>query len=343
MNPRRRTDRGSKALERGALVLAGDIGGTKTILALARARSDNTVEIVREARFASPSYVGLAALLDEFMVKQESRPVAACFGVPGPVIGGACRTTNLPWLIDGPQLATQLGLSDVLLLNDFAAAALGVLTLPPGALVTLQKGEPLEHSTKAVIGAGTGLGHAVLFWDGRRYIAHATEAGHGGFAPQGELQRELLAELEQQSFPVVVERVVSGPGLVRVYDFLVRHGVPTSRRVRAAMADEDPGAVITRFASEQRDSACQQALDLFVAAYGAETGSFALRTLPYGGVYIAGGIAPRILPALQRGGFIAAFCNRQRYEDLLGRFPVYVVTEPRVGLYGAAHAALSAA
>jgi glucokinase len=318
------------------LVLAGDIGGTKSSLAMVELGARGELHPIREARFPSPSFAGLGAIIESFLGDHDRGFAAACFGVPGPVIDGVCRTTNLPWLIDANALAVQLGLPTVSLINDFVAAAYGVLALPPSALATLQQGVPVEHATKAVLGAGTGLGQAFLTWDGRCYLPHPTEGGHGGFAPQGALQSELLAALEQTGSPVVVEDVVSGPGLVRVYDFLVARGVSTSREVRLAMADEDPGAVISRFANQHNDPACQQALDLFVQAYGAEAGSMALRTLPFGGVYIAGGIAPRILPTLQRGGFIEAFCRRRRYSQLLSRLPVHVVMEPRVGLLGAA-------
>ncbi len=316
-------------------VLAGDIGGTKTLLALAEGEGQG-VRIVREARFASRQYPGLAPIVREFLRGSHGTIASACLGVAGPVIDGTCRTPNLPWFITERELEEKTGLVNVRLINDFTAAAMGVLALPPEALLRLQEGEGEEHGTKAVIGAGTGLGQAALTWDGRRYRAVPSEGGHAGFAPQGDLQRELLEYLEKTQFPVPVEWVVSGPGLLRVYRFLVQRGVSTWPEVTQAIAREDPGEVITRNALSKSDMACEQALELFVLAYGAEAGNLALRTVATGGVYVAGGIAPKILPRLQDGAFLTAFREKGRMSDLTARIPLHVVLEPRVGLLGAA-------
>jgi glucokinase len=317
------------------VVLAGDIGGTKTLLALAEPDGEG-VRIVREARFESRQYAGLTPIVREFL-RDVSEPIAsACFGVAGPVIEGACRTPNLPWFITERELEEKTGTARVRLINDFAAAALGVLALPPEAFVTLQEGDPERSGNKAVIGAGTGLGEAALYWDGRRYRASPTEGGHAGFAPQGQLQRDLHAYLEKTQFPVPAEWVISGPGLLRVYRFLVQRGASTWSEVTEAIAREDPGEVIARHALTKTDIACEQALDLFVAAYGAEAGNLALRTLATGGVYVGGGIAPKILPALQDGRFLEAFRDKGRMSDLVGRIPLRIVLEPRAGLMGAA-------
>jgi glucokinase len=317
-------------------VLAGDIGATKTLLALASVRGD-VVEVVSETRYESAAYPGLAPIVRDFLAGVHS-VAGACFGVPGPVVDGACRTPNLPWLIDAGELARDAGLAQVELVNDFAAAALGLLALTPAALAVLQEGQPREHGTKAVLGAGTGFGQAILFWDGTRYRVNAGEAGHGGFAAQGRLQHELVAKLEERHLPVSVERVLSGPGLLRIYRFLAHAGVPTSSEVEAALAHADAGPVIAEHAARGVE-ACRQALALFLDAYGAEAGSAALRVLAHGGVYVAGGIARKLLPFITTGGFMDAFRRKGRMSDLMRTFPVAVVLEPRVGLLGAALAA----
>ena len=324
-----------------SVVLAGDIGGTKTLLALAE-REGGGVRVVREERYPSRQYPGLAPIVREFLRDVHDPVVSACFGVAGPVIAGTCRTPNLPWFITERELEEKTGLTRVRLINDFAAAALGVLALPPEALVTLHEGQPEEGGNKAVIGAGTGLGQAALYWDGQRYRVSATEGGHAGFAPQGELQRELLASLEKTHYPVPAEWVVSGPGLVRAYRFLVQRGVSTWPEVLQAIARDDPAEVIARHALTKTDLACEQALDLFAAAYGAEASNVALRTLATGGVYVAGGIAPKILSKLQDGTFLTAFLTKGRMSALVERIPLYVVLEPRAGLLGAALEALLA-
>lgn len=317
------------------LVLAGDVGGTKTLLALAEPAGES-LRIVRETLFPSTRYSGLGEIVREFLDDMRDEVSAACFGLPGPVLDGACRTPNLPWFLTERDLARETKLARVQLVNDFAAAAMGVLVLPPEAFVTLQEGDAEPHGARAVIGAGTGLGQAVLFWDGHRYRPHATEGGHAGFAPQGELQRELLAYLERSYLPVSVERAVSGPGLLRIYRFLVERGVSTWPEVAEAIVREDPGEVIAHHALARTDIACEQALDLFVAAYGAEASNMALRTMATGGVYVGGGIAPKILPKLREGAFLEAFRSKGRMRELVSRIPLRVVLEPRAGLLGAA-------
>lgn len=316
------------------LVMAGDIGGTKSLLAAARSDRDQ-IEIVSERQFTSPAYPDLAPIIREFIAGLPESIGAACFGAPGAVVGGECRTPNLPWFLTESALQRDTGIPHVLLVNDFAAAALGVLALPRQSLFELQAGIPVEHGTKAVIGAGTGLGQAILFWDGHDYRVNPTEAGHGGFAAQGQLQHALALSLEPRHLPVSVERIVSGPGLVRIYEFLVARGVPTAPEVTDTRDEGDPAARITRRAAAGGDPAAEQALDLFVDAYGAEAGSLALRVLATGGVYVAGGIAPKILPKLQDGTFMRAFARKGRMSEFMARFPVHVVLEPRVGLLGA--------
>jgi glucokinase len=316
------------------LVLAGDVGGTKTLLALVDP-SGGSVLTSRETSYPSASYPGLAPIVREFLQGVQERVGAACFGVPGPVINGECRTPNLPWFLSERDLARDTQLPRVRLINDFAAAAMGVLALPPESFAVLQEGVPEPHGTVAVIGAGTGIGQAFLFWDGKRYRANPTEGGHAGFAPQGELQRELLAYLERSYQPVSVERAVSGPGLLRIYRFLVERGVSSWPEVGQEIAQGDPGEVIARHALARNDLACEQALDLFVACYAAETANMALRGMATGGVYVGGGIAPKIAAKLAEGAFLATFQNKGRMNQLMLRIPLRVVLEPRAGLLGA--------
>jgi glucokinase len=318
------------------LVLAGDIGGTKSLLAAARVSGGaGAVETVAERRFPSAAYSDLAPIVTEFVSQLDEAVVVACFGVPGAVVDGACKTPNLPWFLSESALERDTGIARVRLVNDLAAAASGVLALPPQALLTLQAGKLAGHGTKAVIGAGTGLGQAILWWDGAEYRVQATEGGHGGFAAQGDLQHELARWLEAHTMPVSVERVVSGQGLVGIYEFLAGRGTPTSGAIAQEQGAGDPAAVIAGHALAGDDEACRQALELFVEAYGAEAGSLALRVLATGGVYVAGGIAAKIRSRLQDGVFMRAFRNKGRMTELMQRIPVHVVLEPRVGLLGA--------
>jgi glucokinase len=320
----------------GMPVLAGDVGGTKSLLALVETEGEG-LRIQAEKRFESPSYSGLAPIVQAFLEDTGARVDAACFGVPGAVIDGTCRTPNLPWVIREADIAEATGVSRVRLINDFAAAALGVLALQPADLATLQAGQPVRNGIRAVLGAGTGLGEALLVHDGSRYLVVPTEGGHADFAPRGELQRALAADLEEiEGGHVSVERVVSGAGLRHIYGFLVERGVPTSSEARAAMHEDDPAAVISRLAMAGTDEACVEALDLFVAVYGAEAGNLALRSLPGGGLYVAGGIAPKILAKLQDGSFLRAFHDKGRLSQVMESFPVHVVLDPNVGLLGAA-------
>ncbi|MCU0292084.1 MAG: glucokinase [Thermoanaerobaculaceae bacterium] len=320
-------------------VLAGDAGGTKTILALVEGEAHD-FRVVAEQRYASGEFPGLAPIVRRFLHAHGATAEAACFGVPGAVRDGECRTPNLPWFLSEAELATATGIPHVQLVNDFVAAAAGVLVLPPGSLLALQEGTPSSTGTRAVLGAGTGLGQAILTWDGHQYLVLPTEAGHADFAPQGSLQRDLAASLEERMEHVSVERLVSGPGLKRIYEFLVDRGVSSWPEVREAFAWEDPSAVISRFALTRRDLACEQALDLFFELYGAEAGNLALRVLPTGGVYVVGGIAVKNLEKLTDGTFIRAFRRKGRLREVLERIPVHVALEPRVGLLGAARQAL---
>jgi len=316
-------------------IVAGDVGGSKTLLAVVEVHGGE-VQVLAERRYASAEYPGLAPIIREFLDSIGTPVDRACLGVPGAVVNRGCRTPNLPWHLHEDVLQDETAIPNIILVNDFAAAAMGVVALPAEALAPIQEGTLRVHGPRAVLGAGTGLGQALLWWDGHRYRVQATESGHCDFAPQGDLQRALLAHLERELAHVSVERVVSGPGLVRVYRFLVDQGMPAVPSVQQALEAGDPAEVIALLAMDEQEPTCDAALDCFIRAYGAEAGNLALRTLPLGGVYVAGGIAPKILPRLQDGTFLRAFRHKGRLSDLMATIPVHVVLEERAGVFGAA-------
>lgn len=322
-------------------ILAADVGGTKTMVALADARRPWPA-IVAQHLYASGDFNALESLLEHFLARAKAvTPAgsisAACFSVAGPVVGNGTTLTNLGWHIEADALAARLAVPCVTLINDFAAAGLGISRLSPHDLIALQTGRAREHGVRLVIGAGTGLGVGWLMWQEDRYVAHASEAGHADFAPLDELQDELLVYLRRTFGRVSAERVVSGPGLWRIFSFLQESQgeMPTRELLEAARKRPEAAEVIGDFAIARRDPVAERALDVFASAYGAFAGDMALATLAHGGVYIAGGIAPKILAKLQDGAFMRAFLNKGRYRELLETMPVHVVLNPQVGLYGA--------
>ncbi|WWF02212.1 glucokinase [Methylococcus capsulatus] len=327
-----------------SVLLAGDIGATKTVLGLFDCWDDRLV-CLSEAVFASADYASLEAVVAEFLQGEGGQiPEVACFGVPGPVSEGRCEITNLPWVLSEQELAAATGVKAVRLLNDVQAMALGMLyRLGEGDWVELN-----PHATRsrpgniAVIAAGTGLGEAILYWDGKRYHALPTEGGHSDFAPNGMLEEGLLTFLRDRFCGhVSYERILSGSGLANLYDYLRHAGVaPETEALHAALASApDRAPIITEWALERRDPLCTAVLELFVAIYGAEAGNLALKSLALGGVVLGGGIAPKILPLLQEGRFMAAFTAKGRLSSLLGGLPVRVAIHPHPALLGAAHAA----
>jgi glucokinase len=321
------------------VILAGDVGGTKTAVALL-APGPAGADIVREATLPSQAFATFDAAVRAFL--GGGPPVAievACFGVAGPVVDGRCVTTNLPWELDARALALTIPAGRVVLLNDLEAAAHGVVGLGPEAFAILQPGVPREGNM-AVIAAGTGLGEAFLVRDGARYVAVASEGGHCDFAPRTDIEIDLLCALRKEHGRVSWERVVSGPGSLAIYRHLrARRGTPEPAWLAARLEAEDPAAVVSEVALAGTDPVCVDALDVFVAAYGAEAGNLALKAMAIGGVFLAGGIAPKILPRLAAGNFLAAFCDKGRLADLMATIPVRVVLEPRTALLGAARVA----
>lgn len=321
------------------MILAGDVGGTKTALALVEA-GPARFGVVREQELPSREFRTFEDAVAAFLEGGPRVKVdAACFGVAGPVVDGRCVTTNLPWELDEAILGAMLRARRVKLLNDLEATAHGVLTLGPDALATLQVGHP-RRGNLAVIAAGTGLGEALIVREGEHLVVVASEGGHGDFAPRTEIEIELLRHLGKVFGHVSWERVLSGPGLLTIYQFLREgSGEPEPSWLRARFDHEDPSAVVSEVALAGTDAVCAAALDVFVSVYGAEAGNLALKGLAVGGVFLAGGIAPKILPKLADGAFGAAFRDKGRFADMMASIPVHVVLEPRAALLGAARVA----
>jgi glucokinase len=322
------------------MLLVGDIGGTKTVLALFEGGEQGS-RLVGDATFPSAEHGSLEEILERFLEQRSDvRIETACFGVAGPVIDGRVTTTNLPWQLDEAELARAVGARRAKILNDLEAAAYGMLQLGAEERAVLGPGAGVRRKgNAAVIAAGTGLGQAMLVWDGRRHLACASEGGHGGFAPRSEQQIELLRFLQAEfGSHVSYERVLSGPGLHNIYRFLRASGGEAEPSWLAErMGEEDPSAVIGEVGLERRDGVCADSLELFASVYGAEAGDLALRTLAAGGVFVGGGIAPKILPVLRGGGFMHAFTDKGRFSGMLEQIEVSVALNPRTPLIGAAH------
>ncbi|NOT11734.1 MAG: glucokinase [Methylococcaceae bacterium] len=320
------------------MILAGDIGGTKTVLSLLSRDADGSLVCVQEQSFSSLQFAEFDNILTAFLPADVTIKTA-CFGVAGPVVNQRCQTTNLPWLLDAAELRVKLGTEKVKLLNDLEAMALGMLYLPEQDLIELNPDAVEQTGTIAVIAAGTGLGEAILYWDGNKHQPMATEGGHTDFAAQNAQQDQLLAYLRCR-YPehVSCERLISGIGFSHLYDFLCEQGFASPcRDVPECQGDVDRNAVISRLGVAGEDPLCAEVVRLFVDLYGAETGNLALKTLATGGVYVGGGIAPKILPVLQSGQFIQSFKAKGRFYNLLNTVSVKISMNPRTPLIGAIH------
>jgi glucokinase len=321
------------------LLLAGDVGGTKTSLALYETESGLRVPL-SEARLPSAEYGDLASLVLEFLSQTEQRPTHACFGVAGPVVDGHVSVTNLPWVIDERELEARLGLAPVRLINDLESIANAIPLLGAEDLHVLNHAPPEETGAIAVVAPGTGLGEAFLTWDGTRYVAHPSEGGHVDFAPTNPLEMGLLKYLWERYEHVSYERVCSGLGIPNIYAYLRDSGYAAEPAwlAQELAQVEDPTPIIVNTALDQSKPCelCLGTLDTFVSILGAEAGNLALDTLATGGVYLGGGIPPRILPALERAHFMRSFYNKGRFGELLARIPVHVIMNPNVALLGAA-------
>jgi glucokinase len=345
------------------MILAGDIGGTKTVLGLFEWTSER-VDAARSQSFVSADYQSLDEIVEEFLgapppsERDEAAPdpeasqrergetatpariEAACFGVAGPVIDNRCRTTNLPWIVDGAELAKNFSIQRVRLLNDLEATAYGLPVLTPDEVHTLNAGTPPPaKGSLALIAAGTGLGESILYWDGACYRPQPSEGGHTDFGPNSEAEMDLLRYLRATYLHVSYERVLSGAGLHAIYEFLrdTNKNEPTwlAERLRVG----DPAPIIAEAGLKKQAEICVQALDLFASIYGAEAGNLALKAMALDGVYVGGGIAPKILDKLKDGSFMKAFTAKGRYKRLMSGIPVRVVLNPMTALLGAASVA----
>jgi glucokinase len=317
-------------------VLSGDIGGTKTRMAIFDVAGTKLRSVI-ERNYPSGDYASLNDIIEDFLTAGDTRPDAACFGIAGPVRDNTVDVTNLPWQISASEIATRFGLSRVALLNDLEANAWGLRALDNKDFRILNAGVDHPAGNAAIIAAGTGLGEAGLYRDGDRWRPFATEGGHTDFSPGSELEIELLRFLMTRYGHVSWERLVSGPGLVNIHDFLVHYRKqPVADWLRDDMHSNDPAAAISRAGQSGHDAICVEALELFVHLYGVEAGNLALKMMASGGVYLGGGIAPKILEQLENGAFMAAFRAKGRMRDLLEHMPVRVILNDRTALYGPA-------
>lgn len=323
------------------MLLAGDIGGTKTRLAIIDPQVGPRAAVA-EATFPSRNYGSLEAVIRDFLAQTHVAIANASFGVAGPVVEGRVVATNLPWIIDNQHLREELGLSEVYLLNDLQAIGCAVPHLGPEDLFTLNAGEAAPGGTIAVIAPGTGLGEAFLTYDGQRYRAHASEGGHTDFAPATRDEITLAAYLfNKLGHHVSYERVCSGIGIPNIYSYVRDTGFAAEpawlTAELAAAKDRTPIIVNNALDPERATLICRETLARFVSILGSEAGNLTMKVLATGGVYLGGGIPPRIIPALQDPQFMAAFCNKGRMQTWLANIPIYVITNSHVALLGAAY------
>jgi len=319
------------------MILAGEIGATRTRLA-AYETEGNRLQRVVEKNYVSQQHDGLSGILADF-IKTEGIPVhSACLGVAGPVRAGRSKISNLPWVIDSKEVAKQLRLNSVGLLNDLEAYAYGIDGLESKDFITLSEGTEEAEGNRAVISAKTGLGMAGLYWDGFRHHPFACEGGHADFAPRNDLQMELLAYLQKKYGRISCERILSGPGIKNIYDFLRdSHKAEEPEWLRTQMsAAPDPPALISKLALEGKATICDQSLSIFVAVFGAQAGNCALNFMSTGGIFIGGVIAAKIVPKMKDPLFLESFLDKGRMGMILKDMPVKIVVNDDAGMIGAA-------
>jgi glucokinase len=320
-------------------VLGGDIGGTKTALGVYEITGGGKLRPVAERRFRSREHQGLEAIIEEFLNDCGLSIDAAAFGVAGPVFEQVVEVTNLPWRVERDVLARLLQTPRVHLMNDLAATAYGALFLSDSELHVLNAGEERKGNA-AVIAAGTGLGQALLIWNGSRHLPCGTEGGHADFAPRNHTELKLLDFLLEEFDRVSFERVLSGGGLHNILRFVDKVlKVPVAAETRKRLESEDPGKVIGEQGVDGACEACSQTIDIFLDIYGAQAGNLALTTMAVGGVYVAGGPAIKLLPRIKEGGFMGAFVAKGRFEELMNSIPLRIILNPETCQLGAAHAA----
>lgn len=320
------------------MILAGDIGGTNARLAYFQPQNGH-LRLVSERVFPSREHHELGEIVEKFLEDSGQQPDVACFGIAGPVRNGRVETSNLPWIIEQSRLAQQIHTPATLLINDLEASAWGVGGLADRDFVALNRVSGHPTGNQAVIAPGTGLGEAGLFWDGARHHVFACEGGHTDFAPQDDLQIDLLRFLQKRFGHVSYERILSGPGLVNVYEFLRENGMEADPALAAEVHRGDGAAAISHAALSGNSAMAEKALDIWISVYGAEAGNLALKAMATGGLFLAGGISPKVLPKLTGPLFMQAFLDKGRLRALVEAIPVQVVTNDKAGLLGAARCA----
>lgn len=317
------------------MILAGDIGGTKTWLALF---SDvKTRQIVKKTIFSSQKYSSLEEIIQDFLMDIPSLPSYACFGVAGPVEKGTSRVTNLPWLIDAKKMESSLKIPHISLINDLEANAWGIRCLNEDELYVIAEGNNLNVGNQALISAGTGLGEAGLYFNGKEHIPFASEGGHCNFAPSDEEETEIWRYFHSLYGHVSFERLLCGKGLTNLYNFYVdvKNGTELSE-VKEKMKKEDPAKVIYEYALSKKCPTCRRAVERFLSIYGSEAGNVALKFLSLGGIYIGGGIAPKMVEMMKEGQFVRAFIDKGRFDKLLSTIRIQIIMNPHTALLGAA-------
>jgi glucokinase len=321
------------------MLLVGDIGATNTRLSLFEYKKP--LRLIRENRFLSNNYSSLISAIHAFLKKENVKIEAASFGVAGPVKNQRCQTTNIPWLIDIKEIAEELKISKAYLLNDLEANAYGITCLSEKDLYILNEGEKTKGNA-CIVAAGTGLGEAGLYFDGKDLKPFACEGGHTDFGPQNDLEIELLKFLQKKYGHVSYERILSGSGIYNLYEFLTQSKIePRIEALEKELEKHDePQLIITKKGVSKDNKTCERVIDWFVSIYGAEAGNAALKFFALGGVYIGGGIAPHIIEALKEGSFMKSFASKGRFSKLMMSMPVKVILNDRAALFGAYHYAL---
>jgi glucokinase len=321
------------------MILAGDIGGTHTRIALFDPRT-SPLRPTRQAEYKSAGYPGLAEIALDFLARQPQNISSCCFGVSGPVVDGKSHPTNLPWALDSVEIGNRLG-APCKLINDLEANAYGIAALSPEDFAVLQPGNPQPGCNAAVISAGTGLGEAGMFWDGRQHHPFASEGGHATFSPRNVVEIDLLNFLLKRYDHVSWERVISGPGLLNIYEFFRDTGrADEPAWLAERLKNGDRSATIAHAAIHSESKLCSLSLDLMVSLYGSEAGNLALKLMAFGGIYLGGGIAPRILGQLKQGTFLLSFRQKGRMLPTLESIPVLVILNDLASLIGAARCAV---
>lgn len=316
------------------MILAGDVGGTHTRLALF---SSEGKQVREEQKFSSPDFPGLEEIIRLYLQAEKASVSQACIGIAGPVREGVCKATNLPWIVEEKQLCHSLKIPIVHLINDLEANAYGISSLGAKELFLLQEGEIKAKGNRALISAGTGLGEAGLYWDGNTHHPFACEGGHCDFGPRNEEEQALWHYLKKKFSHVSYERVISGPGLYAIYCFLIESKrFVQSTAIRHELEKKDPSWIVSEWGRLEKDPACVYALDWFLSLYGAEAGNLALKFLALGGVYIGGGIAPHLIEKMRTGKFLSSFADKGRFQSLLQMIPIWVILNDNTALLGAA-------